>query len=212
MRELRVAYFERLFEESAALVAEFPLTLEPASMEYITGVLEPAVEARREHGQFIEPSPSGNDVDEVASRPAGLNTVGMLLDRLSILAIKHWNLVHRAKKPDKADELAATQIRELIGALAEARPGHSSINNKMTAHRAEAEADSFPRAFFGLLTTNLLLWEAQEILYNHDILALPCEELRAYILFFSRGNLSRNAYIQSSDQLYWTGVKGGANT
>ncbi len=40
--------------------------------------------------------------------------------------------------------------------------------------------------------------------FNHDILALPCEDLRAYMDFFSRGNLSRNVYIQSSDQLYWS--------
>jgi hypothetical protein len=57
------------------------------------------------------------------------------------------------------------------------------------------------------VTTNLLLWEAQEILYNHDISALPDDELRKYILFFSRHNLKRNVSIEASDRLYWASMR-----
>lgn len=203
-----LAFFTDLFEESVGVVSSLPLTVEPVLMGYITGTLEPAVEAARAASPFAAPAPASAQADGGEAAPSpGLNTVGMLLDRLSILSIKSWNLVHRKRSPEGAAELRAGQIEELIGALAQARPGHSSINNKMTSRRVEVAAATFPQAYQGLLTTNLLLWEAQEILYNHDILALPCEELRAYIDFFSRGNLSRNIYIESSDQQYWRAVE-----
>ncbi len=127
----------------------------------------------------------------------GLNTVGMLLDRLSILAIKSWNLEQRAKSPQKARELRQTQVAELVEALADSRPGHSSINNKLTSHRTDVAAADFAQAVCNLVTTNLLLWEAQEILYNHDMSALPDDELRKYIQFFSRHNLKRNVSIEA---------------
>jgi hypothetical protein len=131
----------------------------------------------------------------------------MLLDRLSILAIKTWNLEQRAKAPEKARALRETQIAELVEALAGSRPGHSSINNKLTSHRTDVDAADFAEACTNLVTTNLLLWEAQEILYNHDMSALPDDELRKYIQFFSRHNLKRNVSIEASDRLYWVGAR-----
>ena len=67
-----------------------------------------------------------------------------------------------------------------------------------------AAASSRPTG--GLLVTNLLLWEAQEILYNHDMQHLPAGELRAYIAFFSENNLSRNAFMEDADRLFWAGA------
>ncbi len=52
-----------------------------------------------------------------------------------------------------------------------------------------------------------MLWEAQEILYNHDISVLPSEELRKYIHFFSKHNLARNVSIEASDSLYWAALQ-----
>ncbi|MHB8284172.1 MAG: hypothetical protein ACYDD1_05800, partial [Caulobacteraceae bacterium] len=205
-------YFRQLFEASLALAGQMPLTLEPAPMAHVTDVLEPAVERARTSSPFVAPDRSVlaahvTALNEAAGPATGLNTVGLMLDRLSILAAKHWNLTHRSNKPEAATELERTQIAELATALAEARPGHSSINNKMTNRQVQASSANFTEAYYGLFTTNLLLWEAQEVLYNHDIAALPCEELRAYIDFFSRGNLARNKFIQSSDELFWDAVR-----
>lgn len=201
MSASKLAFFHDVFAASLRLVGEFPLTVEPPRMEYITGVLEPAAGPAREAVAFTAP-PSTEPADQL-KMTVGLNTVGMLLDRLSILSVKHWNLVHRRNDPAAAQGLVETQVEELIRALAGAQQGFSSINNKMTNRRVEAAAVDFPQAYSGLLSTNLLLWEAQEVLYNHDISSLPCEELRAYIDFFSRGNLQRNVYIEASDALFW---------
>lgn len=208
MSSAGVSFFQSLFDRSVALVSRFPLTREPATMGYITGTLEPAALEGRASQPFADPTPeaAAGRRDDVA---VGMNTTGMLLDRLSILAVKHWNLEHRAGAPDKARVLVDTQVAELIEALAAAQPGQSSINNKMTNRTVDAAAHHFADAYYGLASTNLLLWEAQEILYNHDILALPAEELRAYIDFFSRGNIARNVYIQATDETYWQAVSAG---
>jgi hypothetical protein len=210
-RSASLVFFDELFDAARALVSCFPLTTEPPTMDYISSVLEPAADAARASHPFGNPSKAC--VRERAQAAAceghavGLNTVGMLLDRLSILAIKTWNLEQRAKAPQKARELRETQVAELIEALAASRPGHSSINNKLTNHRTDVAASDFAGACYNLVTTNLLLWEAQEILYNHDMSALPDNELRKYIQFFSRHNLKRNVSIEASDQLYWAGVQ-----
>ena len=203
MTDGKLCFFKDVFEKSLQTIDRFSITLDPPAMAHITGTLERQAEDGRHGNVFLDPEPF--DVDSEANpRAAGLNTTGMLLDRLSILAMKHWNLVHRAEAPEKATALRDGQIAEIIQALAEAMPGQSSINNKMTTRSVSAEVDSFAEAFYGLMTTNLLLWEAQEILYNHEIESLPAEELRAYIDFFSRGNITRNNYIQAVDQLYWS--------
>jgi hypothetical protein len=211
VRSASLIFFDELFDAARALVSCFPLTTEPPTMDYISGVLEPAADTARASHPFVNPGAAlaREHAQEAAGtgHAVGLNTVGMLLDRLSILAIKSWNLEQRAKAPEKSRELRRTQIAELVEALAASRPGHSSINNKLTSHRTDVGATDFAEACYNLVTTNLLLWEAQEILYNHDMSALPDEELRKYIQFFSRHNLKRNVSIEASDRLYWTGLR-----
>jgi hypothetical protein len=210
-RSAALTFFDELFDAARALISRFSLTIEPPTMDYISGVLEPAAEVARASRPFRNPGKAlARERAQAAAgegRAVGLNTVGMLLDRLSILAIKSWNLEQRGKAPERARALRETQIAELVEALADSRPGHSSINNKLTSHRTDIDVADFAEACTNLVTTNLLLWEAQEILYNHDISALPDDELRKYIQFFSRHNLKRNVSIEASDRLYWAGVQ-----
>jgi len=134
----------------------------------------------------------------------GLNTIGMLADRLTILIIREWSIRHKgARDEDKARRLYDEQTLDIIEALAVTRPGTSSLNSKITRIVADASAQSWAEAFWGLFTTNLLLWESQEILYIKDIGALPAEELRSYIKWFAEGNIRRNEFIQLCEQTYW---------
>ena len=105
--------------------------------------------------------------------------------------------------PERAEHLFRTQTTDIISALAEARPGSSAMNTKITSLRADAVATSWEEALFGLLATNLVIWESQEILYIKDIAILPPEELRDYIKWFSFGNIRRNEYIQLCDTFFW---------
>ena len=122
-RSAALVFFDELFDAARALVSRFPLTTEPPTMDYISGVLEPAVEEARASSPFGNPGMAlarereqAGVLAAVGGGAVGLNTVGMLLDRLSILAIKTWNLETRAKAPQKAHELRVTQIAELVEA------------------------------------------------------------------------------------------------
>jgi hypothetical protein len=134
----------------------------------------------------------------------GLNTVGMLTDRFTILLIKEWSLRHKANAhPAKADELFRVQTLDIIAALAAAQPGSSALNSKITSLKSAVTATDWAEAYWGLLTTNLLLWESQEMLYIKDIGQAPDRELRDYIKWFSHGNIQRNVFIELCEQRYW---------
>ncbi|MCL2931179.1 MAG: hypothetical protein MGG11_02430 [Trichodesmium sp. MAG_R03] len=134
----------------------------------------------------------------------GLNSIGMLSDRLSILIIKEWCLLNKTNSNlKKANDLYQTQTMDIIYALASAKPGSSSMNTKITSRKSSVIATSWEEAFYGLFSTNIVNWESQEILYIKDIKSLSCEELRNYIDWFSFGNIQRNEYIQYCEELYW---------
>lgn len=139
-----------------------------------------------------------------ANLGVGLNSIGMLSDRLSILIIKEWCLLNKTNSNlKKANDLYQTQTMDIIYALASAKPGSSSMNTKITSRKSSVIATSWEEAFYGLFSTNIVNWESQEILYIKDIKSLSCEELRNYIDWFSFGNIQRNEYIQYCEELYW---------
>ncbi len=103
----------------------------------------------------------------------------------------------------KAKALFEQQTLDIVEAMSQTRPGSSAMNSKITHIKGDAAATSWSEAFYGLLATNLILWESQEILYVSNIKELPAEELRSYIEWFSYGNIRRNEYIQLCEELYW---------
>jgi hypothetical protein len=217
--DVRTRIFERIFDTTSDIFDRLPIPREPQLMRYLSEVLEPAVTAARPDAiaaydavlamnAGAEEDAAGADSDAAADRAVGLNTVGLLCDRLSILTIKYWKLKHHYGKPEAAAELAGTQVREMIAALAEAQRGFSSINNKVTNRDVSAKASSFTEAFYGLQTVNLLIWESQEVLYTRDISVVAADELRAYVAYFSLQNLTRNVFIDLADTLFWRCVDG----
>jgi uncharacterized sodium:solute symporter family permease YidK len=92
---------------------------------------------------------------------------------------------------------------EIVAAIAGTSPGIATLLEKVSAIDTGAAAADWETAYFGLLSANVLMWETQEILYRRTMDAVPCEELRDYIRFFSRANMARNAYIRDCETLYW---------
>src|ERR1700761_3348837 len=79
------AFFDELFDNAQALVARFPLTFEPPTMDYISGGLELAVEEARTACPCGNPSRAlARECEQTGAlaadgdRAVGLNTVGML--------------------------------------------------------------------------------------------------------------------------------------
>ena len=201
-------YFSKLAQYSQGLLDRLPIELEPKPLDYCLGILQPKIDeiksqeiadivAIREGESNIAVYGNTNDWQ-------GLNTIGMLMDRFTILLIREWSLKHKANKnPAKAQEVYDKQTVDIMHAMAHAAPGSSALNSKITHIKGGASASSWDEAFYGLLTVNLILWESQEILYVKDISILPSEELRDYISWFSRGNIKRNEYIQLCEELFW---------
>jgi hypothetical protein len=134
----------------------------------------------------------------------GLNSIGMLTDRLTILIIKEWCLRNKNNlDPEKADKIYKEQTLDIVEAIIHTKPGSSSMNTKITKLRSGARASSWEEAYYGLLKTNILMWESQEVLYIKDISLLKCEELREYIKWFSFSNILRNEYINLCEKKYW---------
>lgn len=199
------------FEQVEALSATFigrlglPLEAEPNLDKLLTGlrakldIEKPKLAASLDALELTE-SYRGR----VSSGNTGLNTIGMLSDRLTILLMKEWCLLNRGKKDAQlAQNLRQLQIKDIVGALNIALPGSASTHAKITNLRGGATASTWGEAFAGLLCANILLWESQEILYVHDIKLLPPEQLRQYISWFAIGNMLRNEQIQLLEQYFW---------
>jgi hypothetical protein len=203
-------YFSDVYALSRRLIDDWAFPPTPLSLEALLNVKRAEVEAQRDAAVsgFVElretlTGTAAAPPEPQSRRPAGLNTIGMLSDRLTVLAMKEWVLENRSGAPGKATELRQTQVEELIDTLAGATPGYSSFTQKVTALRFEAPADTWEEAYFGLLATNVLLWEAQEVLYAGHIAELECAELRRYIAWFSEGNVRRNGFIAHCETTFW---------
>ncbi len=200
------AYFTELARQSARFLDALPIERTPQPLAYALEALAPAIDTMKPAGlhQLRELSRPEPVVAAQAGRGTGLNTVGMLTDRFTILLIKEWSLRHKANaNPAKADELCRVQTADIIAALAQAQPGSSALNSKITHIRSDVMATDWAEAFWGLLTTNLILWESQEMLYIKDIAQAPHQELRDYITWFAHGNIRRNVFIEFCEQRYW---------
>lgn len=57
------------------------------------------------------------------------------------------------------------------------------------------------------MTTNLLIWQAQEALYCKSSVE-AAQQFQAYISLFPEINLRRDALIHSCEYLYWSDFKG----
>jgi hypothetical protein len=197
-------YFEALARYSEGLLDRLPIQLRPQGIGEVMGVLQPALQAAREGSvrelEALErPPPPAREAG-----PVGMNTIGILADRLSILCVKAWNLEHKQRDPEAAQTLRRTHLRQIIDCMASCGPGEADLLKKVTGLTSDVDVASWEHAYYGLLASNVLLWEAQEVLYLQDINTASCEELRDYIRWFSYGNIDRNKCISACERRYWT--------
>lgn len=198
-------YFEKLAGYARSLLDQLPVSKEIQPLEHTVSKLYGIIkenqkdETERIRNLWCYKRQKQNNGPHFT----GLNTIGMLCDRFTILLIREWCLRNKHNDPLKADELCDRQIHDIIKALAACKPGNASLNSKISGIEANVIACDWEDAFYQLLGINLILWETQEVLYVKDILALPEKELRDYIRWFSRGNMERNALIELAESRFW---------
>jgi len=135
-------------------------------------------------------------------RSVGLNSVGLLLDRLTILSIKTWRLNQQENNDSDAMQICREHILDITGALSEAVPTKHPLNSKITIHCPSVEANIWEAAIYDLMTTNLLIWKAQEPLYCESSIE-AARQFQMYVSLFPQINLRRDALIHGCDRLYW---------
>jgi hypothetical protein len=196
-------YFRALAEYSRALMDRLPIApaIEPLAETFAR--LAPALRAAQAEEAarlraLCRPPPQPREAG-----PAGMNTIGILADRLTILVCKEWYLRHRQLRAAEADALYRTQIADIVESLAQARPGDARLLEKVSSLKVDAGAGGFEDGYYGLLSANILMWETQEMLYTRDMDSVGAPELRDYIRFFSQANMMRNGYIAQCERLYW---------
>lgn len=199
------AYFENLAGYARSLLDRLPIEREVQPLEYAVNRLAGALEELRdrETARLRELWNYTLVPERENPTPTGLNTIGLLTDRFTILLIKEWCQRNKHDDPRKAEDLRLTQTGEIIRAMAQCRQGNASVNSKITNIPSGVTAVDWEEAFYRLLAVNLVLWESQEVLYIRDISALPAEELRAYIQWFARGNVERNSLIEWAEVRFW---------
>lgn len=202
-------YFEKLAGFARALLDQLPIPREIQPLDYtvtkLAGILEQKQKTETDAIRNLWSYKRENLNED--SEYSGLNTIGMLTDRLTILLIKEWCLRNKNNDPVKAEELYNRQTLDILKALAYCSPGNASLNSKITRLRHQVDAYDWEDAFYQLLGVNLILWESQEVLYVKDIQSLPEKELRDYIQWFARGNIERNALIELAEIRFWEKAK-----
>lgn len=196
-------YFERLARYSHDFLDRLPIERRPQKIGEVMGTLQPALDGARptataELGAMARPAPVRRP-----PAPAGMNTIGLLADRLTILCVKVWNVRNKQGDAAAADKLHATHVKQVVDCMATCVEGEKDLLKKVTKLKTDLTIASWEDAYYGLLASNILLWEAQEILYLRDLNEVPCEELREYIKWFSYGNIDRNACISACEAFYW---------
>lgn len=198
-------YFEKLAAYARSLLDQLPVSKEVKPLEHTISKLYGIIKDKQktETERIRKLWCYKRQKQNAGPHFTGLNTIGMLCDRFTILLIREWCLRNKHNDPLKADELYEQQTCDIIKALAVCKPGNASLNSKITGIETTVSASDWEDAFYQLLGINLVLWESQEVLYMKDILTLPDKELRDYIRWFSRGNLERNVLIELAESCFW---------
>lgn len=197
-------YFEKLTQYSFSLLDQLPLVKTIQNLDdTLSGLGKFIMELKPKETEKIRSIWSQHFKSNEKKQSSGLNTIGTLTDRLTVLIIKGWNLQYRKEEQESADNLFMTQTKEIIQALTECQPGYSSLYSKISSLIPKVTVSDWEDVYYQLFCTNLLLWETQEILYDGKIDLLPAEELRAYIRWFSKGNLERNELIHLAEIRFW---------
>jgi hypothetical protein len=126
----------------------------------------------------------------------GLNTFGILLDRLTILNAKFFFLDDQAIHVE-----TKKQINGILFCLRKCKPAKTVILAKETGERL-CEIDEKPfQVLLRLQKSNLAQWVNQDLLYTADPSLASYQRLKSYVVETRYDNTIRNRAIEKLD--FW---------
>ena len=135
----------------------------------------------------------------------GMNTPGILWDRLTILTCKlvfaSSQSRHSTSRPGALTEEVMAQQSGVLQVLHTSMPAKTALLAKEQTARV-IEAQSLANSLLKLLHANLGMWINQDLLYTTDVSVVSYSRLKEYIRFFGHYNRQRNSAIEEVDLLY----------
>jgi len=141
----------------------------------------------------------------IMDKESGMNSPGILWDRLTILNCKlfftspdspHFNPKLHNKKGDVRSELSS-----VLTALHDAKPPKHVLLAKEATER-QSVAPEIGTSLWELQSSNLAMWINQDLLYTVNVDEVDSKRLRDYIKFFSEANRIRNTAIEHIELFY----------
>ena len=203
-----VAYFWSLHAFSLAYLDTLEVGESDDPVVYTERDLQPRLVKRSEEmlPHFPEPRFKVSVPAAAYALPSGLNTVGSLLDRLSICAVKEWYLRNGPGDASGAEALRAGLTTDIVTSLAMAIPDRHPEQPKVTAHRSKAEYASLAEAYCDLMEIHVCFWEKQELSYGSRTYSIPLESYKRFVKFGVELNVRRAHCQFRAAQLYWDAV------
>lgn len=135
----------------------------------------------------------------------GMNTPGILWDRLTILACKlafaSSESIHCTALDPNSGLVTREQIRDILITIHSAKRAKTSLLAKEQTSRVKS-ASTLMTALKALMWSNIGMWINQDLLYTKEVTLVPEKRLRDYIKFFGIYNRKRNVAIEEIDLLY----------
>jgi len=175
--------------------------------------IEPALNSLHEFDQqnslaflsFSEEINSQCQFLAAAEQEEGMNSPGILWDRLTILnckffftdpTSKHFNDSLHSKNSNINSEL-----QSVLNALHIAKPAKNILLAKEATDRQKISVP-IGSSLWNLQSSNLAMWINQDLLYTVNIDEVDSKRLRDYIRFFSIANRIRNTAIENIELYY----------
>lgn len=128
----------------------------------------------------------------------GMNTPGLLLDRLSILVCKNYLSLNASPS------LTADQCNNIVETLTSSLPSPYTLLEKEQVQRdAKSQPFQLNSTLFDLHFANIGMWINQDLLYTTDPSVVSHKRLINYLDFFGYANSRRNKSIAKLDRYFF---------
>ncbi len=203
MDEQKEIYFNKLFNFNKLFLNQLRIRKKPYTIYEIKNSFND--KSSKLYTTFLVKLPKKTKTKKINVKSnIGLNSIGLLSDRLTILSAKYNALKIRQNNFKEAKKLKNIEIRDTIYCLAKAKKTNAFNFKKLIGKQNnDSISANWNESYLKLLITNVTLWEAQEILYLKDLNKVNAKELRNYISLFSKLNINRNILITECENYYW---------